>query len=377
MSGTSLDGIDAALLDIRPRGQGYAFELLASATTPFDATSRERIVAALPPNEPSPRAVAMLDADMGKALGEAARALAGQTAVDYVASHGLTVYHDGSAHCSVQIGDPFVIREIVGATVIADFRRADCAAGGQGAPLVPYVDALLLRAEHEETIAVNVGGIANLTLVPSEATGGDTRGWDCGPGNMLMDAFVRERTRDAEYFDPDGRHARAGNVDEAFLRAMLADAYFTQSLPKSTGRERFGAPFLAAHRRALDALSLEDGSATLLALTVESIARDIDAHASSNARVILSGGGARNGALLARLRERLKTHRVVTSREIGIDEDMKEAIAFAILGYETLRGRPASLPSVTGARHGGVLGAVAPFKLYALLEKMKREVHDS
>lgn len=375
MSGTSLDGIDAVLVAIRPRGEGYAFEVLASQTTPFDTGLRERIVAALPPNEPSPRVVAMLDAQVGEAFGSAARALAGKAAVDYVAGHGLTLYHDGSARLSMQIGDPFVIREMVGATVIADFRRADCAAGGQGAPLVPYVDALLLRSEHEETVAVNIGGIANLTLMPRSADGADVRGWDCGPGNMLMDGFVRERTGDAERFDPDGRFACAGRVDEALLKAMLADAYFLRSPPKSTGREHFGTMFLAEHRHGFDALSLEDGCATLLALTAESIVRDIDTYAARNARVVISGGGARNNALLAGLRDRLETHSVIPAREVGIDDDMKEAIAFAILGYETLRGRPAGLPGVTGARHATVLGVIVPFDFGTLLQKMELEVH--
>jgi anhydro-N-acetylmuramic acid kinase len=377
MSGTSLDGIDAALIAIQPRGRGYAFELLASRTTPFDPILQERIVAALPPNEPSPRVVAMLDAQVGAAFGAAARDLAGNSAVDYVACHGLTLFHDGAAHLSVQIGDPFVIREMVGAAVIADFRRADCAAGGQGAPLVPYVDALLLRCEREETVAVNIGGIANLTLIPSSSDGGAVRGWDCGPGNMLMDAFVRERTGAAERFDADGRFARVGRIAETLLQAMLADAYFAQSPPKSTGREHFGATFLAAHRSALDALSLEDGCATLLAVTAQSIACDIDAHAAGNARVVLSGGGARNSALLASLRERLETHRVLTAREVGIDGDMKEAIAFAILGYETLRGRPTGMPGVTGARHASVLGAIAPLDFGTLYQKMETEVRNA
>jgi anhydro-N-acetylmuramic acid kinase len=377
MSGSSLDGIDAALVAIRPQGQGYAFEVLASRITSLDADLRERIVAALPPNEPSPRSVAMLDTQVGEAFGAAAHALAGKAEVDYVACHGLTLYHDGAARLSIQIGDPFVIREMVGATVIADFRRADCAAGGQGAPLVPYVDALLLRCEHEETIAVNIGGIANLTLIPRSAGGGEVRGWDCGPGNMLMDAFVRERTNNTENFDSDGHFARTGRIDETLLKAMLADSYFIQPPPKSTGREHFGTMFLAEHRHALDALSPEDGCATLLAVTAESIARDIDAYAARNARVVISGGGARNSALLASLRERLETHRVITASELGIDCDMKEAIAFAILGYETLRGRPAGMPGVTGARRTSVLGSIAPFELETLLGKVELEVHDA
>ncbi|HEY0798286.1 MAG TPA: anhydro-N-acetylmuramic acid kinase, partial [Candidatus Baltobacteraceae bacterium] len=275
MSGTSLDGIDVALVAVRPQGAGYACELLRSRTVPFGAALRRELFAALPPNVPAPATVAKLDADFGRASGAAVLSVVGDAPVDYIASHGLTLFHDGAARLSVQIGDPFVIRECAGATVIADFRRGDCAAGGEGAPLVPYVDALLLASDRIATVALNLGGIANLTLIPRGATALDVRAWDCGPGNMLVDGLVRERTRDAEHYDRAGRYARAGNIERQLLESMMADPYFAQAPPKSTGREYFGEPFLARHARALQALTLEDGCATLLALTVETIARDI------------------------------------------------------------------------------------------------------
>jgi anhydro-N-acetylmuramic acid kinase len=374
MSGTSLDGIDAALLDIRPRGGGYVYSLVRSRTVPFDPALRERLLAALPPHEPSPRTVALLDVAVGRALGEAAREVAGNARLDYVASHGLTLYHDGSASISVQIGDPFVLRECVGATVVADFRRADCAAGGQGAPLVPYVDALFLAHAHREIVALNIGGIANLTIIPVGAELEKVRAWDCGPGNMLLDAFVRERTNGREHYDRDGGHASAGRVNSEVLQVMLGDAYFAQASPKSTGRERFGEMFLEKHRRELHALSLEDGCATLSALTVESIARDILAHAAEGARIIVSGGGARNVSLLTRLSERLPGYEVRCSDAFGVDGDMKEAIAFAVLGYEALRGRAAGLPGVTGARYAAMLGVVAPMNFAALMVKIAEEM---
>jgi anhydro-N-acetylmuramic acid kinase len=377
MSGTSLDGIDAALIELRPRGGGYALKLLRSRTLPFTTEQRERILAMLAPHEPSPREAAELDVELGKALGEAAQTISAEHRIDYVASHGLTLYHDGAHRLSVQIGNPFVIRELVGVTVVADFRRADCAAGGEGAPLVPYVDALLFADEHMETVALNVGGIANLTLVPRAGLPHDVRAWDCGPGNMLLDAFVRERTQGAQTYDPDGKFARAGNLDANLLEAMLADEYFAKLPPKSTGRERFGASFLTAHRERLDALSLEDGCATLLELTLEAVARDIGSQAARDARIVVSGGGARNVRLLERLRERLNSRCVLRSDEVGIDADMKEAMAFAMLGYETLRGRPAGLWRVTGARYGTVLGSIAPVALDALLTKVECEVRQA
>jgi anhydro-N-acetylmuramic acid kinase len=375
MSGTSLDGIDVALVSLRPSGGRYALELLRSRTVPFAAALLQQIVAALPPNEPSPRSVAQLDHDLGRAIGASVRSLVGDAPLDYVASHGLTLFHDGAARLSMQIGDPFVIRECTGATVVADFRRADCAAGGEGAPLVPYVDALLLGSERIDTVALNLGGIANLTVLPRGATPADVRAWDCGPGNMLLDAFVRERTHEAERLDRNGRYARAGHPDRALLERLLADPYFCAPPPKSTGREYFGAAFLSQHAQALAPLSLQDGCATLLALTVESIARDIAAHAPADARLVVSGGGARNAALIDAFRARFGAGRVVLASDLGIDGDMKEAVAFAILGYETLRGRPVGLPRVTGARHPALLGTIAAAGLRDLLAKIDHEVH--
>jgi anhydro-N-acetylmuramic acid kinase len=374
MSGTSLDGIDVALVALRPSGNSYTYELVRSRTVPFSTALQHQIFAALPPNEPAPRTVAQLDRDFGRALGAAARSLTGDAPIDYVASHGLTLFHDGATQLSVQIGDPFVVREFTDATVVADFRRADCAAGGEGAPLVPYVDALLLSSDRVDTVALNVGGIANLSIVPRGATPADVLAWDCGPGNMLLDAFVRERTRGAQRYDRDGRFAFAGNVDQMLVDALFADPYFSQAPPKSTGREYFGEPFLARRHGALAKLSLEDGCATLLALTLEGIVHDINAYAPAGARIVVSGGGARNAALVAGLRDRLGPKRVLLAGELGIDADMKEAIAFAILGYEALRGRAAGLPRVTGARHPAVLGTIAPLRLRDLLAKIEHEV---
>jgi len=375
MSGTSLDGIDVALVSLRPSGTGYTFELMRSRTVPFASPLQHQISAALAPNEPSPRSVAQLDHDFGRAIGAAVRSLVDDAPIDYVASHGLTLFHDGAARLSVQIGDPFVIREFTGATVVSDFRRADCAAGGEGAPLVPYVDALLLGSDRIDTIALNVGGIANLSILPRGAGPADVRAWDCGPGNMLVDAFVRERTSGAQRYDRDGRYARAGHVDQMLVETLYADPYFSAAPPKSTGREYFGESFLSRHRVALAALSLEDGCATLLALTVESILHDVHAHAPAHARLVVSGGGARNSTLLGALRDRLGAHRVILATDLGIDADMKEALAFAILGYETLRGRAVGLPRVTGARHPALLGTITSADLRGLLAKIDHEVH--
>jgi len=377
MSGTSLDGIDAALVDIRPRGHGYAIELVRFVSQPFDETLRAALFAALPPNGAAPAAVAHLDRELGLAFAAAALAAAGDESVDYVASHGLTLAHDGNAHETLQIGDPYLVRDALGATVVFDFRRADCAAGGNGAPLVPYVDALLFASSAEDVVALNLGGIANVTVLPRGAPAAEASAWDTGPANMLVDAFVRERTDGDEAFDRDGTYAARGTVDARAVAELIAREmpYLVVPPPKSTGRERFGAQLLAAHRDIFARLSLEDGCATLCAFTVATICDSLALYGPQRPRVIASGGGTRNRTLMRRLGERLAETgaTLVNARDFGVDPDAKEALAFALLGYETLRERPANLPRATGARRPAVLGALAPHDLATLFAKIRAE----
>ncbi len=373
MSGTSLDGVDAALVRLVPRGRSYEVDVIDFQTTPYGEAERIALREVLPPHEGSTRAVARLHRMLGQTFAQAALNVAGKTAVDFVASHGQTIFHDGDAQTTLQVGDPFVIRQTVGSTVCYDFRSADCAAGGHGAPLVPYVDALLLASDSEDRVAVNIGGIANLTVIPRRSAPQDVVAYDSGPGNMLLDAFILRRTNGLERFDRDGKAALAGSANRAVLDAMLADPYFSLAPPKTTGRERFGAQFLDEHRARLDALSLEDGAATLVALTAASLASAIDASSAAAARVFVSGGGARNPALLQELHRCLPDRRVEPSDVMNLRADAKEAVAFAILGYETLRGRAANVPRSTGAQGPAVLGAIAPHGLDALLDKMRGE----
>jgi anhydro-N-acetylmuramic acid kinase len=372
MSGTSLDGIDAALVTIMPYNETYKLNLERFETYPYEPNLREALMEALPPNSGTVEAVAKLHNDLGNAFAHAAKAVAHNESVGFVASHGQTVWHDGNARITLQLGDPFCIREALGVTVCYDFRSADCAAGGHGAPLVPYVDALLLRSSQEDRVALNIGGIANVTLLRKDARPEKLSAFDTGPGNMLLDAFIRQRTNNELSHDRDGSISSAGSIQEPLLAAMLADGYFTQLPPKTTGRERFGEQFLAKHA-AIAALPLEDGAATLAELTAASIAQAIDTAGFAEARIIVSGGGAHNKSILARLAARLPRARVETSDVMGLPVDAKEAIAFAILGYETLRGRAANLPSVTGARHAAVLGAIVPQRLSELLAQIERE----
>jgi len=373
MSGTSLDGVDAALVDIRPDGARYAIELLGFHTEPYTEAELQAIRDILPPSDGSTRDTAFVNVLIARAFARAAANVCGERQIDYIASHGQTVWHDGDAHVTLQLGDASTIREAAGATVIYDFRTADCAAGGHGAPLVPYVDALMLASADESRIALNVGGIANFTVLPAGSAPADVLAYDTGPGNMLIDAFVRARTGGAQQYDDAGAHASRGRVDERLLDAMLQDPYFALAPPKSTGRERFGAQFLAQHASMLDTLTIEDGAATLTALTAESISREIYRALPDVRRVIASGGGTRNPVLLAMMRERLSPAVVETSSAMNLDPDAKEAIAFAVLGYETLRERAANLPRVTGASRGVILGAIAPVDLRELLRKVDDE----
>ena len=370
MSGTSLDGIDAACVRIEPDGARYDLELLRFSTVAFDPELARALRAALPPNRGSVEALASLHRLLGIALARAARAVAAGEGIDYVASHGHTMWHDGDRCVTLQAGDPFAIREAIKASVCYDFRSADCAAGGHGAPLIPYVDALLFGGAGEDRVALNLGGIANVTLLSKDPSAA-IRAFDTGPGNMLIDALVRARTNAA--FDERGSFAAAGRADAKLLSAMLEHEYFERPAPKSTGREAFGSHFFDPHATRLDELSLEDAAATVTELTAASVAGALEREGFASARIFVSGGGAHNATLLARLAERLPQARVETSQAVGVPVDAKEAMGFALLGYETLRGRPSNVPSATGASTAVALGAIAPYELPSLLRKVERE----
>jgi anhydro-N-acetylmuramic acid kinase len=374
MSGTSLDGIDAALVRLEPRERSYAVELLAFETFPFEPQLADALRNALPPNGGTTEGAAVLHVALGRAFARAARAIAGATHVDFVASHGQTVWHDGPNHVTLQLGDAFAIREAMRATVCYDFRSADCAAGGHGAPLVPYVDRLLFADAREDRAALNLGGIANVTLLPA---GGRVWAFDTGPGNVNIDVFVAERTGGAQRCDVDGALAARGNIDEQLLASMLADPYFALSPPKTTGREYFGLPFLRRFESQLAHVTLEDGAATLTEVTAATVANAVARANLEAPRLLVAGGGAHNPVLMSRIAARLPNVLVETTGSVGVPVDAKEAMAFAILGYETLRERPANEPGATGASRAVPLGAIAPYDLRELLERMDEECRNA
>ncbi|MDF3983569.1 anhydro-N-acetylmuramic acid kinase [Luteibacter sp. PPL201] len=356
ISGTSADGIDAALV----RFEQQRPALVAGLVHPWDDALRRRILAVAQDEQRLDLDdYGRLDVAIGRAFADAATAVLAEAGVDAAAvtaigSHGQTLRHrpDGDLPFTLQIGDPSVIAERTGIATVADFRRPDVAAGGQGAPLVPAFHATVLRPDEGARVVLNLGGIANVTRLTPD---GSVTGFDTGPANGLMDAWcLRHR---GEAFDRDGRFAASGAVDPDLLAELLDDAYFMLPPPKSTGREHFHLAWLERHPRVAD-LAPADVQATLLALSAVSIGDAIARHAGDARDVIACGGGVHNAALMKAIAARLERRPLQSSARFGIDPDFMEAMGFAWLAYRRLRGEPGNLPTVTGARGPRLLGAV-------------------
>lgn len=373
MSGTSLDGVDAALVDVRGDAvDDVTATVVHALTLPYSAERRETLHRAIVAGDAE--SLCAVHADLGEWLAEAALAVLAATgvsgdSVDAIGSHGQTVWHrppsEARRGATLQLGDAATIAERTGIAVVSDFRTRDVAAGGHGAPLVPWVDGVLFAHPERARALQNVGGIANVTHVPRKGSGGGVFAFDTGPGNALIDAAVEAATGGQATFDRDGRLAARGRVDEKLLAELLAHPYFAAEPPKSTGREAFGRPFVA---RLLEAVEPEgDGDwldlvATLTELTARTVAdayrrwivpRGVD-------EVVVTGGGARNPTLMARLADLLAPLPVVDGAALGVDPEAKEAVAFALLAWAHLRGIPSNVPAATGARGPRVLGSLTP-----------------
>ena len=354
MSGTSADGIDAVLIS----SDGNQDTLLQSHHRSMPASLREEILAFRESGQNELHRLATLDRHLADEYAAAVEMLLSKTSLDNhaiaaIGSHGQTLRHhpQGDAPYTLQIGDPSRLAELTGITVVADFRRRDIAAGGQGAPLVPAFHQAQLVRQGEASGIVNIGGIANVTLVSAD---GQVQGWDTGPGNTLMDSWVAQHQHTS--FDQDGAWASTGTVIEPLLRALMSDPYFSQPSPKSTGPEYFHLGWLNAHLSGEE--SPADVQRTLAELTVESLARVLE---SQNLDVVrLCGGGARNLLLLSRLTARLKALDVTTTDAVGVDAEWVEAWAFAWLAKQTLAGLPGNVPAVTGASGARILGGIYP-----------------
>lgn len=356
ISGTSMDGIDAALVAVGERSA----EVIETREQPYPASLRDALYGArTAPQECTVDQVGKLHRWVGEAFRDAALGLmsdAGVAAADVTAigSHGQTLRHSpvGEHPFTLQLGDPSVIAKGTGITTVADFRSADIALGGQGAPLVPAFHEWLFTRDRLPRVVVNIGGIANITVLSGSGTA--TTGFDTGPGNTLLDAWMLSKRRQA--FDSGGSWAASGSVNATLLSRLLADGYFRKLPPKSTGFEYFNLAWLGSFD--VDDLPQADVQATLCALTAESIAADIRRTAAPGCDVLVCGGGAHNSDLLRRLREALPDRKVGTTLEAGIDPDWVEAAAFAWLAMRRLHGLTGNIPAVTGASRATVLGAV-------------------
>ena len=375
MTGTSADAVDAALVRFEGRGLETTYELRAYRETPLDPVLRAEILAVAASESVPLERVMELDAALGRRYVECVielLAAAGVPAIeiDAIGSHGQTLRHvprgDGRhGALSLQVGSAAVLAERTGIAVVSDFRARDTAAGGEGAPLVPLADWWLFRSETETRVMLNLGGMANATHLPRGGGVAAVVAFDLGPGNAVLDAIASDASHGADTYDAGGAAAARGTPSEALLAELLADPFFAQPPPRSTGRERFGERYAATLREVGHAMGLSDDDvmATAVELTSASIAMGIErffAPRSPIEAVFASGGGVHNATLMRSLERRLSPARVRSLATLGVPPEAKEALAFAFLAHLTLCGAPGNLPGATGARHPVVLGHVTP-----------------
>jgi len=361
MSGTSVDGIDAALVAI---DAATRFELIATHRHPIPPETRRRLQALMQPGADELSRAAALDIELAELFAQAAtcvreQAKLGLRDIRAIGSHGQTIRHapDASPPFSLQLGNASVIAETTGITTVADFRARDIAAGGQGAPLVPAFHQWLFQKTGTHRAIVNIGGIANFTYLPADAAQ-PVLGFDTGPGNTLLDRWIEKHQGLA--YDQDGRWAAGGKPSAALLTVLLADPYFARRPPKSTGRDYFHLAWLERHlQQAGGKLAPQDVQATLVELTALTLAQAL-ARLPRLDEVYLCGGGAHNTALTAALKQHLGDLPLATTETLGLAPDWVEAAAFAWLAHQTLEGLPGNLPSVTGAKRAVILGGIYP-----------------
>jgi anhydro-N-acetylmuramic acid kinase len=352
MSGTSLDGIDAVLVDL---GQANPI-LLAKYYMPFDDALKSSLLALHLPASNELHQTQVIGNKLAELYANAVATLLGlaktpNDKVKAIACHGQTIRHCPEQGYTLQIGNASLLAELTGITVVGDFRSRDIAAGGQGAPLVPAFHDKVLRHPDKHRVIVNIGGISNLTDLPLHRP---TIGFDCGPGNLLMDAWCAKHT--GKPYDDNGTWAASGTVLPALLKHMLDEPYFTFPPPKSTGRDLFNTAWLQG--RLTGGEKAADVQATLLELTCQTIARSIQQYCVGAKEIYLCGGGAHNETLRNRLTALLTDCSIGTTNTLGIDSDYMEAIAFAWIAQQTIHGKTANLPQVTGANHPCILGAI-------------------
>lgn len=376
MSGTSADGITACALRLAGFYTNTRPVLLGFRTYPYSKALRERIFSLFDPETARLDEVCAMNFTLGKELARASRSLADSInlstdQIDAIGSHGQTIYHfpkpSGSDQTgsSLQIGELAVIAEITGVMTIGDFRKRDLAAGGEGAPLSPYVDFILYRNQEIGIAIQNIGGIANVAYLPPKCSEDEVIAFDTGPGNMIVDGLVNSYTRGESNYDADGAIAARGHVDKGLLDELLEDPYFSRPPPKSTGRESFGARYVGRYLHSVmqRGISREDAIATATMLTVESIARAYEDFVRTKGPldvVYLAGGGAKNSTMVNWLARRMPESRIRHFDELGLPSEAREAAYMAILANEFIMGHTSNLPSATGAERKVILGTLVP-----------------
>ncbi len=404
MSGTSADGIDACIVEISGNGVDTKINILAFETCPYEQTVRDAILEACDPKTGTVDKVCRLNFHLGALFADAAQSVAKKAnipmnSVDLIGSHGQTIFHlprtwhghdqnvapslhsgkrGNTGLCdsprsdatntgsTLQIGEPAVIAHETGVTTVADFRPMDMAAGGQGAPLIPYVDFLLFRSKKKGRVLQNIGGIANLTFLPKDCAISDVVAFDTGPGNMIIDRITEIITNNAVHFDRNGELAAKGKINNGLLANLLAHPFLTKPPPKTTGREEFGRHFADGLYADATRAGIEnyDILATVTAFTAHTIADSYQQWILPKgplSEVILSGGGSYNTTLVKYLQQYLGRQATVHPiSKFGIEPNVKESLAFAILANETISGNPNNVPSATGAKKAVVLGKIVP-----------------
>ena len=374
MSGTSADGMDAALTEITGCGLDTRVKMLGFVSLPYPEPVRNEILRLASGTAGGSRDLALFSFLLGKISLDACLAVCRQaeidpSTVDLVGSHGQTLYHQPvpvdylgtPVRGTLQLGEPSVISEGLGCPVVSDFRVRDLAAGGQGAPLVPYAEYLLYRQENRTIGLQNIGGIGNLTLLPAHGRPEDTLAFDTGPGNMLIDQLMERFSEGKVHYDADGAFAASGQVSPALLSFLLSDPYLRRKPPKSTGREAYGTAYVNALLQEADRLGTppQDVVATATMFTAECIRIGVrDFCPLQPDELIVGGGGSRNGMLMRYIRDALSVP-VRTNEDLGYNSDAKEAVAFAILANECVHGICSNMPSVTGAAHPVVMGKIS------------------
>lgn len=357
ISGTSVDAIDVAIVEIR----GRAIETIAHGSLPYPPALRTRILAASNANTHTSE-ISRLSFEVAERFATALLQLCRKkrippAGIQLIGSHGQTIYHEHRKN-TLQIGEGAVIAERTGIPVISDFRTADIAAGGAGAPLVPFLDYRIFRHPRRGRIALNLGGIGNITVIPPGASPDQVLAFDTGPANMIVDALVSRLTKGKQRYDRGGAIAAKGRIDRPLLTKLLRDPYYRKKPPKSAGREQYGVEFIDS--LLATGLPLADLIATATTFTASTVAMAVKPYATTGSwDLIASGGGVHNATLMAQITSLLPKVTIARTSEFGIDVDAKEAIAFALMAHETYHRRPSNIPSATGASHSAILGKLS------------------